>query len=111
MLVLTRKTDEQIMIGDEIKITLVQIRGNRVRLGIEAPRDVRVVRSELTVAKQDQAGEDQAGEVVLEICEQSTDSHRSGEVHVGRIRMAARRGVSVPGTTKRAPLAAFVSAT
>ena len=47
MLVLTRKQNEQITIGDDIKITLVRIRGNSVRIGIEAPRDVRVVRSEL----------------------------------------------------------------
>jgi carbon storage regulator CsrA len=47
MLVLTRKTDEEILIGDNIKITLVRVRGNSVRLGIEAPRDVRIVRGEL----------------------------------------------------------------
>ncbi len=47
MLVLTRKTDEQILIGDNIKITLVRVRGNSVRIGIEAPRDVRIVRGEL----------------------------------------------------------------
>ena len=47
MLVLTRKTDEQILIGDEIKITLLRVRGNSVRIGIEAPRDIRVVRGEL----------------------------------------------------------------
>ena len=47
MLVLTRKADEQILIGDDIKITLVRVRGNSVRVGIEAPRDIRVVRGEL----------------------------------------------------------------
>ena len=47
MLVLTRKADEQILIGDDIKITLVRVRGNSVRLGIDAPRDVRIVRAEL----------------------------------------------------------------
>ena len=47
MLVLTRKMDEQILIGDDVKITLLRVRGNSVRIGIEAPRDVRVVRSEL----------------------------------------------------------------
>lgn len=48
MLVLTRKTDEQIFIGDDIKITVVRLRGNSVRIGIDAPRDIRVVRGELT---------------------------------------------------------------
>ncbi len=47
MLVLTRKTDEQILIGDDIKITLIRVRGNSVRIGIDAPREVRVVRGEL----------------------------------------------------------------
>ena len=47
MLVLSRKIDEQIQIGPNITITLVQIRGGSVRIGIEAPRDVRVLRSEL----------------------------------------------------------------
>jgi carbon storage regulator CsrA len=47
MLVLTRKTDEQILIGNDIKITLVRVRGNHVRIGIDAPRDVRIVRGEL----------------------------------------------------------------
>ena len=47
MLVLTRKTDEEILIGEDIKIKLVRVRGNSVRLGIDAPRDVRIVRGEL----------------------------------------------------------------
>ena len=49
MLVLTRKMNEQILIGNDIKITLVRVRGNSVRIGIEAPRAVRVVRGELAV--------------------------------------------------------------
>ncbi len=49
MLVLTRKTDEEILIGDNIKITLVRVRGNSVRIGIEAPREIRIVRGELDV--------------------------------------------------------------
>ena len=48
MLVLTRKLDESIQISDNIKITILRIKGNTVRIGIEAPRDVRVVRTELT---------------------------------------------------------------
>jgi carbon storage regulator len=47
MLVLTRKPDESIVIDGGIKITVMEIRGNRVRLGIEAPKDVAVRRSEL----------------------------------------------------------------
>ncbi len=47
MLVLTRKLQEQIVIGDNIKVTILRVKGNTVRLGIEAPRQVRVVRAEL----------------------------------------------------------------
>jgi carbon storage regulator CsrA len=47
MLVLTRKQDQEILIGDQIKITVLKARGNTVRLGIEAPRDIKVVRGEL----------------------------------------------------------------
>lgn len=47
MLVLTRKRNESIMIGDNIVITIVDIRGDKVRLGIEAPNDVPVHRQEI----------------------------------------------------------------
>lgn len=47
MLVLSRKTGEKIQIGDNVLLSVIEIRGNRVRLGIEAPLDVRVLRSEL----------------------------------------------------------------
>ena len=47
MLVLSRQRDETIMIGDEIEITIVDIRGDKVRLGIQAPRQVQVHRKEV----------------------------------------------------------------
>jgi carbon storage regulator len=47
MLVLTRKTKQQIQIGPDITITILQIKGQAVRVGIEAPRDVCVLRTEL----------------------------------------------------------------
>jgi carbon storage regulator CsrA len=47
MLVLTRKANQQIQIGDGIVITILQVKGNTVRVGIDAPREVRVVRGEL----------------------------------------------------------------
>lgn len=47
MLVLSRQRDETIMIGDEIEITVVDIRGDKVRLGIAAPREVQVHRKEV----------------------------------------------------------------
>ncbi|MBC8873881.1 MAG: carbon storage regulator CsrA [Planctomycetes bacterium] len=47
MLVLSRKAAESILIGDNIEVVVVRIDGNRVRLGIQAPQHVRVVRNEL----------------------------------------------------------------
>ena len=51
MLVLSRYTDEVICIGDDIRITIVDIRGDRVRIGIEAPPSVTVDREEIHMAK------------------------------------------------------------
>lgn len=47
MLVLTRKLDEAIQIGDNIKITVLRVKGNTVRIGIEAPKHIKVIRDEL----------------------------------------------------------------
>lgn len=47
MLVLSRKKNEKIVIDDNIVITVVEIRGDKVRLGIEAPKDVPIHRSEV----------------------------------------------------------------
>jgi carbon storage regulator len=47
MLVLTRKLMEKLFIGDDICVTVVRLEGGQVRLGIDAPRDVTVVRAEL----------------------------------------------------------------
>ena len=47
MLVLSRHRDETIMIGDDIEITIVDIKGDKVRIGINAPRDIQVHRKEV----------------------------------------------------------------
>lgn len=47
MLVLSRKPGERILIGDDVTITVVRIGPNNVRLGIDAPRDMNIVREEL----------------------------------------------------------------
>ncbi|UPO77121.1 MULTISPECIES: carbon storage regulator CsrA [Arthrobacter] len=50
MLVLTRKSGEQILIGDDIVITVLDSRGDGVRIGIDAPRGVRIQRNEVVRA-------------------------------------------------------------
>jgi carbon storage regulator len=47
MLVLTRKVGEKIVIGDNIVVTVVAIQGHKIRLGIDAPREINIARSEL----------------------------------------------------------------
>ena len=47
MLVLSRQKDESIIIGDDIEITIVDVRGDKVRLGINAPREISVHRKEV----------------------------------------------------------------
>ncbi len=47
MLVLTRKTDDAIVIGDNITITVVSVEGGVVKLGIDAPKEISIIRSEL----------------------------------------------------------------
>lgn len=50
MLVLSRKESEKIMLGDSIVLTIVRVSGDRVRLGIEAPSDMLILRKELDPA-------------------------------------------------------------
>lgn len=58
MLVLSRGVDEGIMIGDDIRVTIVRINGGAIRIGIEAPKEAAIVRGEHLVA---QAAHDEAG--------------------------------------------------
>ncbi|MBT3506454.1 MAG: carbon storage regulator CsrA [Methylococcales bacterium] len=47
MLILTRRVGETLMIGDEVKVTVLGVKGNQVRIGVDAPRDVTVHREEI----------------------------------------------------------------
>lgn len=47
MLILTRKPGESIFIGDNVKITIVEIKGHQIRMGIDAPADIRIYREEI----------------------------------------------------------------
>jgi len=54
MLVLTRKPNESIMIGDDVEVSVVEIRGDQVKLGIKAPRNIVVHRKEIFLAIQNE---------------------------------------------------------
>ncbi len=60
MLVLTRKTNQSIVIGDNIEITVLSVSGDKVRIGIEAPRDISVFRREVLDSADGTDGEDGA---------------------------------------------------
>jgi carbon storage regulator len=47
MLILTRKTNETLMVGDEVTVTVLGVKGNQVRIGVNAPREVAVHREEI----------------------------------------------------------------
>jgi len=63
MLVLTRKSNQSIMIGDDIEVTVLSIMGEKVRIGIQAPRDIPVFRNEVYLEIQEERGTVQAPKV------------------------------------------------
>jgi carbon storage regulator len=81
MLVLTRKYQEKIRIGDNITITVLRTKGKAVRLGIEAPSDVPVIRGELSF---ETAGTEAAGNDVLVVGSKDCATQRSTPRHDGR---------------------------
>ena len=64
MLVLTRKSNQSIMIGDDIEVSVLAIMGEKVRIGIQAPRDVPVFRKEVYLEIQRESAEGGAREDV-----------------------------------------------
>ncbi|EMI44883.1 MULTISPECIES: carbon storage regulator [Pirellulaceae] len=82
MLVLSRKEGEQLVIGDNIVITVNRIAGNRVAIGIEAPREVSIVRGELAT-------------------QQVTKSTKSDSASPSAVAAMLERGVSVAGQMDR----------
>ncbi|MCP5416592.1 MAG: carbon storage regulator CsrA [Chromatiaceae bacterium] len=63
MLILTRRVGETLMIGDEVTVTVLGVKGNQVRIGVNAPRDVTVHREEIYERiKQEQLASQDSGE-------------------------------------------------
>lgn len=76
MLVVTRKTDESIIIADNIEITVLEISKDKVKIGINAPREVKVFRSELKTAKQTN---EQSAHISGSALEQLLKNHKQEE--------------------------------
>jgi carbon storage regulator len=64
MLVLTRKTNQSIMIGDDVEVSVLSVVGEKVRIGIQAPHDVPVFRTEIYLEIQRQQAEGRPTEEV-----------------------------------------------
>ena len=64
MLVLTRKTNQSIMIGDDVEVTVLAVSRDKIRLGITAPRDVPVFRKEVYLSIKGDGNDGDATEVV-----------------------------------------------
>jgi carbon storage regulator len=62
MLVLTRKSNQSIMIGDDVEVSVLSVMGEKVRIGIQAPQEIPVFRKEiyLEIHREDGSGEDAA---------------------------------------------------
>jgi len=60
MLILTRRVGETLMIGDEVTVTVLGVKGNQVRIGVNAPRDVSVHREEIydRIKRENEGSED-----------------------------------------------------
>lgn len=95
MLILTRKPGEVIYIGDKIKVTVVEIKGNQIRLGIDAPAEFRIFRKEIY----DQIQEENRA---------AADSDTMGALD--GLSEALMGGKPKAGETGRSPLSQFTAA-
>jgi carbon storage regulator len=71
VLVLTRKSNQSIMIGDDIEVSVLSIMGEKVRIGIQAPRDIPVFRKEVYLEIQQERAKEMAGSNVRQEVDQA----------------------------------------
>ena len=62
MLILTRRVGETLMIGDDVTVTVLGVKGNQVRIGVNAPKEVSVPREEMYMRIQAEKGDDTGAE-------------------------------------------------
>ena len=101
MLILTRRIGESLMIGDDVAVTVLGVKGNQVRIGIDAPREVAVHRREIYERIQDRRSEQSGGLVALLSAAVST-RRRTGGQRVRRLVLTAARPAPHPARRCRA---------
>jgi carbon storage regulator len=89
MLVLTRKIGERIRIGDTVTVRVLEVRGTQVRLGVEAPADVRIFREEIYRPQGDPTGPGHEAEDAINGADDSNGSH--GPAPAGSTKLTGRR--------------------
>jgi carbon storage regulator len=111
MLVLTRKQAEQIQIGENVVITILRVKGQSVRIGIEAPREVRVMRAELPKIV-DQTDESQSISVAARSSKESPAACPASQSDSKKARRSSAggfHGAAQAANLKASPLARMVS--
>jgi len=79
MLVLTRKSNQSIMIGDDIEISVLSVMGEKVRIGISAPRDIPVFRKEVYLEIQQDRANEAAGKDDVDAALTNLSSPKQGD--------------------------------
>jgi len=110
MLVLTRKQAEQIQIGENVVITILRVKGQSVRIGIEAPREVRVMRAELPKSA-DHDEQSHSISVAVASIKDSQAARPAQKANARKARSSARgfHGADQVANFKASPLARIVS--
>jgi carbon storage regulator CsrA len=119
MLVLTRKANQQIRLGDDITITVLKVNNGSIRLGIDAPRDVRILRSEIEQYDEPtpaECGSSAGGQKTATANDAAPQRHvyqLRGKLNNGRLKLEAdgqddARGSARQSEQQSAPLARFL---
>lgn len=123
MLVLTRKVEQKIQIGTDITVTILRVKGQSVRVGVEAPRSVRVLRAELpphelpasgspAIEVTGEPGQRAVGESIPPKSAARRDRSSAGTSPTlpasPRDRSLSKRGISPPADAMRPPVARMV---
>ena len=83
MLILTRRVGETVMIGDEVAVTVLRVKGNQVRLGVNAPKSISVQREEIFQRIKREAGQPTQAAASAEAQEAAENQETAEPAHTG----------------------------